>query len=118
MRSVVKRLGGFRVVDSVNIHTTHVVCGNNRRTLNVLKAIGRGCWLLSIEWVRSLADCLRRLSRQIYVVSEQCPSVCYSVRTISHNIIELGRYHDLLMPDGTGIVFETRYSIRVLQVLF
>ena len=31
---------------------THLVCGKpNRRTLNVLFAIARGCWLLNFDWV-------------------------------------------------------------------
>lgn len=32
--------------------TTHVVSGATRRTLNTLAATIRGCWVLSVEWVR------------------------------------------------------------------
>jgi microcephalin len=49
---VVKLLGGFSVVDLVCETTTHVVSGGQRRTLNVLLGIARGCWVLSFEWVR------------------------------------------------------------------
>ncbi|XP_074640211.1 uncharacterized protein LOC141898272 [Tubulanus polymorphus] len=51
VQSVVKKLRGFTIVPSVNSTTTHVVSGQGRRTLNVLNAIARGCWLLSTEWV-------------------------------------------------------------------
>lgn len=51
---VVKALGGFTVVDRVCESTTHVVSGGHRRTINVLLAIARGCWILSFEWVRSV----------------------------------------------------------------
>ncbi len=37
--------------ENVDDSTTHVVCGASRRTLNVLYAITRGCWLVSQEWV-------------------------------------------------------------------
>lgn len=51
---VVKTLGGFSVVDRVCESTTHVVSGGQRRTLNILLGIARGCWILSFEWVCSL----------------------------------------------------------------
>ena len=51
VESVVKKLGRFRMRDTVCSHTTHVICGKNRRTLNVLHAIAQGCWLLSYEWI-------------------------------------------------------------------
>ncbi|XP_046353576.2 uncharacterized protein LOC124133267 isoform X1 [Haliotis rufescens] len=49
--SVIKNLGGFLMQDDVCETTTHVVYGEARRTLNVLAAIARGCWLLHKEWV-------------------------------------------------------------------
>ena len=51
MISVVKKLGGFVITDNVNETTTHVICGESRRTLNVLYGLARGIWLLSKEWV-------------------------------------------------------------------
>lgn len=49
--SAVKKLGVFRIEDKVSKDTTHVVYGEARRTLNVLHAMARGCWLISKEWV-------------------------------------------------------------------
>lgn len=51
---VVKALGGFSIADRVCESTTHVVSGGQRRTLNILLGIARGCWILSFEWVCNL----------------------------------------------------------------
>ncbi|KAK7491990.1 hypothetical protein BaRGS_00016836, partial [Batillaria attramentaria] len=56
--SVVRRLGGFILEDNVSSHTTHLICGKQRRTLNVLHAIARGCWVLSKEWLERLTTIL------------------------------------------------------------
>ena len=50
--SVAQELGGFTVDSCVSESTTHVVFTQPRRTLNVLMGIARGCWLVSIDWVR------------------------------------------------------------------
>lgn len=51
MESVVHRLGRFRMESKVSYRTTHVVTGKARRTMNLLKGIARGCWILSQDWV-------------------------------------------------------------------
>ncbi|KAI3362670.1 hypothetical protein L3Q82_001744 [Scortum barcoo] len=48
---VVKALGGFSIADRVCESTTHVVSGGQRRTLNILLGIARGCWILSYDWL-------------------------------------------------------------------
>ena len=49
--SVVKKLGGFVIAENVNETTSHVICGEPRRTLNVLQCVARGAWLLNKSWV-------------------------------------------------------------------
>ncbi|CAG5135110.1 unnamed protein product, partial [Candidula unifasciata] len=49
--AIVKSLGVFHLTNNVEPTTTHVVCGESRRTLNLLKGIASGCWLLRKEWV-------------------------------------------------------------------
>lgn len=49
--SVVLALGGFRVEAEVTPGTTHLVVGGAVRTLNLLSAMARGCWVLSTDWV-------------------------------------------------------------------
>ncbi|KAJ8679975.1 hypothetical protein QAD02_015762 [Eretmocerus hayati] len=56
VKSVIKALGSATLEFSVTPRTTHVV-SSGIRTINLLKAIIRGCWLLSMEWVlRSLEE--------------------------------------------------------------
>ncbi|XP_056466204.1 microcephalin isoform X2 [Gadus chalcogrammus] len=71
---VVKLLGGFSVVDLVCETTTHVVSGGQRRTLNVLLGIARGCWVLSFEWMLRSLEQRRWLPEEPYELSESFPA--------------------------------------------
>ena len=59
VKEVIKRLAAGSQTAAVNVSsqvlpsTTHVICGNNegRRTLNMLRAILCGCWIVSLDWV-------------------------------------------------------------------
>lgn len=51
---VVKTLGEFYIEISVTDKTTHLVVPECVRTLNVLRAIARGCWILKRNWVSIL----------------------------------------------------------------
>lgn len=51
---IVKELGGFFVEDKVTSQTTHLVAGEARRTINLLRAVARGCWIVKQEWVSHL----------------------------------------------------------------
>ncbi|XP_072400084.1 uncharacterized protein MCPH1 [Diabrotica undecimpunctata] len=48
---IVKKLGRFDVEDEVSSKTTHLVAGEPKRTINMLRAITRGCWVLKKEWL-------------------------------------------------------------------
>ncbi|KAJ1524930.1 hypothetical protein ONE63_009788 [Megalurothrips usitatus] len=53
--AVIKQLGGWILEPTVSVRTTHVVCGDSKRTINLLRGIAHGCWILHQEWVmRSL----------------------------------------------------------------
>ena len=43
--------GKARVAFKVGSTTTHVICGEERRTLTMLKAILLGCWIVSKSWL-------------------------------------------------------------------
>ena len=49
--AIVKKLGQFETSRHVDDRTTHVVSGASRRTINILAATAKGCWILSLEWV-------------------------------------------------------------------
>ncbi|KAJ8980809.1 hypothetical protein NQ317_016176 [Molorchus minor] len=48
---IVKKLGGFVIEDEVSERTTHLVAGEPKRTINMLRAIARGCWIVKQEWL-------------------------------------------------------------------
>ena len=49
---IVKVLPGkAKVALQVRPSTTHVISGDEKRTLNMLKAIIRGCWVVSKSWL-------------------------------------------------------------------
>ena len=50
---LVSHLGAEVVEDEVSATTTHVISGDRRRSLNILKGISHGCWIVSPEWVYS-----------------------------------------------------------------
>ncbi|XP_034255908.1 uncharacterized protein LOC117653955 isoform X2 [Thrips palmi] len=53
--AVIKQLGGWILEPTVSSRTTHVVCGESKRTINLLRGIAHGCWIIRQEWVlRSL----------------------------------------------------------------
>ncbi|XP_011503023.1 PREDICTED: uncharacterized protein LOC105366316 [Ceratosolen solmsi marchali] len=49
VRSAIKTLGSASLEINVTSRTTHVI-SSGVRTINMLKGIIRGCWLLSFEW--------------------------------------------------------------------
>lgn len=46
-----KILGKFKVEDKVSVNTTHLVSLDDRRTINMLRGLIRGVWILSYDWV-------------------------------------------------------------------
>ncbi|XP_031632861.1 uncharacterized protein LOC116346784 isoform X2 [Contarinia nasturtii] len=46
----VKKLGKFQLENKVSNNTTHLI-SDNRRTVNILRGIIRGVWILSYDWV-------------------------------------------------------------------
>ncbi|XP_071496436.1 microcephalin-like [Diadema antillarum] len=76
--SVVNELGGFSVTDMVCETTTHVVMGENRRTLNVLSAIARGCWLVSMDWVYRSVEAGSWLPEERFEMSDHFPGAMVS----------------------------------------
>ncbi|XP_072170062.1 microcephalin-like [Diadema setosum] len=76
--SVVNELGGFSITDMVCETTTHVVMGENRRTLNVLSAIARGCWLVSMDWVYRSVEAGSWLPEERFEMSDHFPGAMAS----------------------------------------
>ena len=47
VRQLVKQYGVFTVSSTVDHHTSHVISGQGKRTLNLLKGLLQGCWIIS-----------------------------------------------------------------------
>ncbi|XP_055956644.1 microcephalin [Patella vulgata] len=73
--AVVKKLGGFLLVDNVCDTTTHVVCGDSRRTLNIINGMARGCWMVYKEWVLKSLDNEEWLDEEDYELCDTFPQV-------------------------------------------
>ncbi|KAG0443475.1 hypothetical protein HPB47_014874, partial [Ixodes persulcatus] len=73
--SVVLALGGFRVEAEVTPGTTHLVVGGAVRTLNLLSAMARGCWVLSTDWVYRSLEAGHWLDERPFELSEMFPAV-------------------------------------------
>ena len=47
VKQLVKKLGSLTFATSVGPNTSHVVTGEGKRTLNLLKGLLQGCWIVS-----------------------------------------------------------------------
>lgn len=47
----IRELGRCTLAEQIDENTTHVVSGENRRTVKVLTGISRGLWIISLDWV-------------------------------------------------------------------
>ncbi|XP_055886393.1 microcephalin-like isoform X1 [Biomphalaria glabrata] len=72
--SVVKTFGVFHMTRNVESCTTHIVCGDARRTLNILKAITRGCWILKKNWVLESLEAGNWLLEEKYEMELEFPA--------------------------------------------
>ncbi|KAG0429220.1 hypothetical protein HPB47_023834, partial [Ixodes persulcatus] len=87
LRSVVLALGGFRVEAEVTPGTTHLVVGGAVRTLNLLSAMARGCWVLSMDWV--IRDVVREELKRLLPSPERpaAVSIAEAVREEVHRAL-------------------------------
>ena len=51
VEQTVEALRGFKIQEIVEDSTTVVVCGDPRRTMNVMRAVVRGIKLVTYKWV-------------------------------------------------------------------
>jgi microcephalin len=73
--SVVKKLGGFIIEANVSEKTTHVVTQGPRSTVNLLKGIARGCWIVLQEWVLKSLDADAWLEEDEFELTGFSPAV-------------------------------------------
>ena len=73
--AIVEKLEHFEIAKTVCESTTHIVCGGPRRTVNILAGTAKGCWILSLEWVRS-SVCIKRALCSVPLSACLCICVC------------------------------------------
>lgn len=67
-------LGRCTLAEQVDDSTTHVVSGENRRTVKVLTGISRGLWILSLDWVKDSVSKGRWLPETPYELTDEFPA--------------------------------------------
>ncbi|XP_057672670.1 uncharacterized protein LOC130904119 [Diorhabda carinulata] len=72
---IVKKIGGFDVEDEVSEKTTHLVAGEPKRTINMLKALAMGCWILKKEWLFSSLESGKWLPEEDFEETDFSPAV-------------------------------------------
>nr|CAD7441537.1 unnamed protein product [Timema bartmani] len=99
MAAVVIKLGGFELEAKVSSRTTHVVSDGPKRTLNMLRGIARGCWILTQEWI------FRSLERGRWLEEEE-----FEIDDFSSAVKWL-----LLLPDLSERMFCCRHANEASQ---
>ncbi|KAG5868205.1 hypothetical protein JTB14_024637 [Gonioctena quinquepunctata] len=72
---IVRKLGGFCIEDEVSRKTTHLVAGEPKRTINMLRAIAIGCWIVEREWLYRSLDSAKWLPEEDFELTNFSPAV-------------------------------------------
>uniref|UniRef100_A0A8C4QQW9 Microcephalin 1 n=1 Tax=Eptatretus burgeri TaxID=7764 RepID=A0A8C4QQW9_EPTBU len=94
VRKIVKHLGRCKIFDNVSNRTTHVVAGDHRRTLNVLRGIAQGCWILSVNWVLESEEAGCWIDEEPYEMKDSFPGARINRKRL---------YHSSTSPDITPL---------------
>jgi len=75
VKQLVKMFGTFSFSTSVTPNTSHVVSGEGKRTLNLLKGLLQGCWIVTKEWVLSSLEESKWVDEEPYEMVDFSPAV-------------------------------------------
>ena len=75
VKQVVAHLGKHKVAREVTRNTSHVIVGDDRRTVNLLKGILFGCWVVRKEWVLKCLEEGYYLDEEPHEASDTFPAV-------------------------------------------
>ncbi|KAF5278269.1 hypothetical protein FQR65_LT15711 [Abscondita terminalis] len=92
----VRKLGKFFVENDVTEKTTHLVVGECKRTVNLLKAISRGCWILRKDWLFKSIDDGKWAQEEDYELTDFSPAVkvCRTERQAFGNLYSMDIFND------------------------
>lgn len=69
------KLGQFEIEDTVSDETSHLVTMDNNRTMNILRGIIRGIWILSFDWITASLAADRWLYEEPFEFLECSPVI-------------------------------------------
>jgi len=75
VKQLVKMYGTFSFSTTVTPNTSHVVSGEGKRTLNLLKGLLQGCWIVTKEWVLSSLEESKWVDEEPYEMVDFSPAV-------------------------------------------
>jgi len=75
VKQLVKMFGTFSFSTTVTPNTSHVVSGEGKRTLNLLKGLLQGCWIVTKEWVLSSLEESKWVDEEPYEMVDFSPAV-------------------------------------------
>lgn len=75
VEEAVKKLGAFQMERTVTRATSHLVCLNPGRTFNMMRALIRGVWILSLDWVKESVAASRWLPEEPFELKNFAPAV-------------------------------------------
>ncbi|KAK5642659.1 hypothetical protein RI129_008826 [Pyrocoelia pectoralis] len=103
---IVRKLGVFFVEDEVSKKTTHLVVGESKRTINLLRAICRGCWILKQEWLLGSLEAGKWLPEEDYELINFSPAVqqCRRERQV------FGKLYCMDIFSDCGAIYVSRNS--------
>ncbi|PSN57948.1 hypothetical protein C0J52_00251 [Blattella germanica] len=111
--SVVKNLGGFVMEAKVSANTSHIVTPGPKRTLNLLKGIARGCWVVLQEWVLRSLESGKWLEEEPFELQDFSPAVQQSrIQKLS-----FGRFYKQDLFSDCGPIFVSNKSVPPKQEL-
>jgi len=75
VQQLVQSFGKYTLSTSVNSRTSHVISGEGKRTLNLLKGLLSGCWLVTKEWVVGSLEAGKWVDEEPYEMVDFSPAV-------------------------------------------
>jgi len=86
VENVVEGLGEFDLTDEFNDEVTHLVVGELKRTVKVCRAIARGIWVLSLDWLVQSMDVKTWIPEEEYELTSWF-SGCQESRQRNKNLL-------------------------------
>lgn len=78
----IRQLRGTRIDPTVTRRTTHLVSLEPRRTLNLLRGLMRGVWILNYNWILDSVKANRWLNEEKYELTSFSRSIEVSLHKI------------------------------------